>query len=263
MSRRTAIVTGGSRGIGYGIVKQLREDGCRVAILDVNDPEEYKSELLALGAAGKDWAYYKGSIASAEDRRDFVAQTVDMWGDIDVLVNNAGVAPKIRRDMMEMTEESFDFVMDIVLKGTMFMTQEVARRMLAQPMKGKKRATIVFITSSNVTVSSPYRAEYCMAKAGLSALSRVYADRLARARILVHEVRPGIIETEMTRVVHEKYSKTIEEGDYPITRWGTPEDVALAVSALASDKFLYTTGNYIDVDGGFHIQTHDKKERLQ
>ncbi len=263
MNERTAIVTGGSRGIGYGIVKQLREDGYRVAILDVNDPGQYKNELLALGTAGKDWAYYKGSISSAEDRKDFVAQTVDMWGDIDVLVNNAGVAPKIRRDMMEMTEDAFDFVMDIVLKGTMFMTQEVARRMLEQPVKGRKRATIVFVTSSNAAVSSPYRAEYCMAKAGLSALSRVYADRLARANILVHEVRPGFIETDMTKVVHEKYSGVIAEGDCPITRWGTPEDVALAVSALVSDKFLYTTGNYIDVDGGFHIQTHDKKERVE
>lgn len=254
MSVKTAIVTGGSRGIGYGVAKQLREDGYRVAILDVNDPGDYRASLAALGKEGEEWMYYRGSIASDADRKGFVAAVASRWGDIDALVNNAGVSSKVRRDMLEMTEESYDFVMDIVLKGTMFMTQEVAKRMLEQPMKGPKRATIVFITSSNVTVSSPNRAEYCMAKAGLSALSRVYADRLAEARILVHEVRPGVIETDMTSVVHEKYSKLIEDGMFPIARWGTPEDVALAVSALVGDKLVYTTGNYIDVDGGFHIR---------
>lgn len=254
MSERTAIVTGGSRGIGYAVAKQLREDGYRVAILDINAAEEYRDSLADLGREGTDWLYYRGSVAADADRKAFVAETAARFGDIDVLVNNAGVSPKVRRDMLEMTEESYDFVLDIVLKGTMFMTQEVAKRMIKQPMKGPKRATIVFITSSNVTVSSPNRAEYCTAKAGLSALCRVYADRLAEARILVHEIRPGVIETDMTRVVHDKYTKLIDDGMFPIARWGVPEDVALAVSALAGDKIVYTTGNYIDVDGGFHIR---------
>ena len=251
---KTAVITGGSRGIGYGVAKQLGGEGYNIAILDINDPGDYADNLNALTDSGVDLFYMRGSITSAGDRETFLGAVVEKFGSVEVLVNNAGVAPKVRMDILEMTEESFDHVVGTNLKGTMFMTQIVARQMLGQPLRGRKRGTIVNITSSSVTVSSPNRAEYCMAKAGLAAMGVVYADRLAEDRILVYEIRPGVIETDMTKVVHDKYSKLIGQGAFPIARWGQPDDCALAVSAFCDDKFLYSTGNYIDVDGGFHIK---------
>jgi NAD(P)-dependent dehydrogenase (short-subunit alcohol dehydrogenase family) len=251
---KTAIVTGGSRGIGFGIAKQLGLEGYQIAILDINEPQDYHKNLDELTSLGIDYYYKQGSITEKEDREKFVSEVVEKYGDIDVLVNNAGVAPKVRQDILEMTEVSFDYVVGTNLKGTMFMTQIVANQMLKQDIKGKRRGVIVNITSSSVTVSSPNRAEYCASKAGTAILTKVYADRLAAEDIQVYEIRPGVIETEMTKVVHAKYSALIEKGIFPIARWGTPEDVADAVSAFCSDKFIYTTGNYIDVDGGFHIK---------
>ncbi len=251
---RTAIITGGSRGIGYGVAKQLGAEGYNIAILDVNDPKQYRDNLDALAAAGVNYLYVQGSITSAEDRQKFLDATLEKFGSVEVLVNNAGVAPKVRLDLLEMTEESFDYVVGTNLKGTMFMTQLVVKQMLKQPLVGEKRGTVVNITSSSVTVSSPNRAEYCMAKAGLAAMGVVYADRLAKDRIFVYEIRPGVIETDMTKVVHEKYSKLIDEGIFPIARWGKPEDCATAVSAFCGDAFNYMTGNYVDIDGGFHIK---------
>lgn len=252
--KKTAIVTGGSRGIGYGIAKQLGEDGYNIAILDINDQQKYQENLDALTNAGVDWYYQQGSIANREDRERFVAAIVEKYGDIDVLVNNAGVAPKIRNDILEMTEESFDYVVGTNTKGTMFMTQLVARQMLTQEIKGRRRGVIVNISSSSVAVSSVSRGEYCISKAGVAMITMLFADRLAAHDIQVYEIRPGVIETDMTRVVHKKYSDLIEQGAFPIARWGQPEDIAGAVSAFCSDKFLYSTGNYIDLDGGFHIR---------
>lgn len=167
-----------------------------------------------------------------------------------MLVNNAGVAPKVRADLLTMSEESFDYVLGVNLRGNMFLTQLVANRMIEQKIKG----IIVNVSSCSAEVSSTNRGEYCVSKAGVSMLTTLYADRLAREGILVYEVRPGVIQTEMTSTVQSKYDKLIEEGAFPIARWGRPEDVALAVSAFAGGKFPYTTGNYIDVDGGFHIK---------
>ena len=169
-------------------------------------------------------------------------------------MNNAGVAPKVRQDLLEMTEESFDYVVGTNTKGTMFMTQMVAKQMLKQEVKGRRRGVIVNISSSSVTVSSTNRGEYCVSKAGLAMLTTLYADRLAVDDIQVYEIRPGVIETDMTKVVHKKYSDLIEQGVFPIARWGTPQDIADAVSAFCSEKFIYSTGNYIDIDGGFHIK---------
>ena len=172
-----------------------------------------------------------------------------------MLVNNAGVAPKVRRDLLEMTEESFDHVVGINTKGTMFFTQAVARQMISQTWDYPgKRGTIVNVSSCSAEVSSIGRGEYCISKAGVSMLTTLFADRLAGEGILVNEVRPGVIATDMTAIVKEKYDKMFAEGVFPIARWGTPEDIAGVVSAYASDKFTYTTGNYVDVDGGFHIK---------
>lgn len=252
--KKTAIITGGSRGIGFGIAKCLGRDGYNIAVLDVNSFEDYKENFEQLERMGVDYLYFQGSTTVKEDRENFVKQVVEKYGDIDVLVNNAGVAPKVRLDILEMTEESFDRVVTNNTKGPMFMTQIVANQMLRQPVKGKRRGVIVNITSSSVTVSSPNRAEYCVSKAGFAALTTVYADRLAGEDIQVYEIRPGVIDTDMTKVVHQKYSDLIDQGVFPIARWGYPEDIGEAVSAFCSEKFIYSTGNYIDLDGGFHIK---------
>ena len=220
----------------------------------MNDPQDYKDNLEELKRLGIDFLYVQGSTTSQEDRELFLQKTVEKYGDIDVLVNNAGVAPKVRQDLLEMTEESFDYVVGTNTKGTMFMTQMVAKQMLKQEVKGRRRGVIVNISSSSVTVSSTNRGEYCVSKAGLAMLTTLYADRLAVDDIQVYEIRPGVIETDMTKVVHKKYSDLIEQGVFPIARWGTPQDIADAVSAFCSEKFIYSTGNYIDIDGGFHIK---------
>jgi NAD(P)-dependent dehydrogenase (short-subunit alcohol dehydrogenase family) len=252
--KKVAIVTGGSRGIGYGVVKQLGQDGYAVAVLDINALADYQANFDTLDQAGVEWLYVQGSITSAADRESFMQRTLEKFDRVDVLVNNAGVAPKVRQDILDMSEESFDFVVGTNLKGTMFMTQTVVRQILKQEIRGKKRGVIVNITSSSVNVSSPNRAEYCMSKAGLAILTQVLADRLAAERVFVYEIRPGVIETDMTRVVYKKYNDLIEAGAFPIARWGQPGDIGLAVSAFCDDKFIYTTGNYVDVDGGFHIK---------
>lgn len=260
--RKTAIITGGSRGIGFGIALELAKHGYDIAILDVNDLDDparpdYRENMEKLTAAGARWLYRQGDTRVAADREAFVDQVVAEFGRIDVLVNNAGVAPKVRLDMLETTEESFDYVVGTVLKGTMFMTQLVANQMLRQPWDPEtspKRGTILNIGSASATVSSTNRVEYCVAKSGLMMLTTCYADRLAADGIMVHELRPGVIDTDMTKVVHEKYTRLIAEGQFPIARWGTPEDLGKVARLFCEDDFVYTTGNYIDVDGGFHIR---------
>lgn len=252
--KQTAIITGGSRGIGFAIAKQLGQDGFNIVILDMNDQSAYQDNLDQLGAQDTEYLYVKGNICDAADRQRLIDETVGRFGGIHVLVNNAGIAPKVRADLLEMTEESFDRVLGVNTKGNMFITQAVARQMLKQDLAGRKRGTIVNISSCSAEVSSISRGEYCVSKAGVSMLTTLYADRLAPEGILVHEVRPGVIATDMTAAVQAKYDKMFADGLFPIARWGTPEDIAGAVSALCSDKFTYTTGNYIDVDGGFHIK---------
>ena len=252
--KKTAIVTGGSRGIGFAISTQLGKDGYNIVILGRNPEEKYRENLDSLKDQGITYLYVRGDTTKAEDRHRCVDETVGTFGDIDVLVNNAGVAPKVRSDLLEMTEESFDRVVGVNTKGTMFMTQAVAKQMIRQEMKGRKRGTIVNVSSCSAVVSSISRGEYCISKAGVSMLTTLYADRLAPEGIYVYEVRPGVIATDMTSGVHEKYDKMIADGAFPIARWGQPEDIAAAVSAFCMDQFLYTTGNYIDIDGGFHIQ---------
>lgn len=252
--KKTAIVTGGSRGIGFGIVKQLGLDGYRVAVMDVNAFADYKENFQELDGLGIEYLYIQGSTTSREDRERFLEEVLKAYGEVDVLVNNAGVAPKVRMDLLEMTEESFDYVVGTNTRGTMFMTQMVANQMLKQEVKGRRRGVIVNISSSSVTVSSTNRGEYCVSKAGVAMLTTLYADRLAASDIQVYGIRPGVIDTDMTKVVHKKYSDLIEQGAFPIARWGTPQDIADAVSAFCSEKFIYSTGNYIDLDGGFHIK---------
>lgn len=252
--KRTAIITGGSRGIGYAITRRLGQEGMNVVILSTGGREKYQEALDRLTEEGIDWLYVQGGVQDAADREKLVHAALERFGRIDVLVNNAGVAPLVRSDLLEMTEESFDRVIGINTKGTLFLSQAVARQMIAQEKVFAHKGVIVNIGSCSAEVSSISRGEYCISKAGVAMVTQLFADRLAPEDILVHEVRPGVIATDMTEKVKAKYDALIEEGVFPIHRWGTPEDVAEMVALLTSEKIGYTTGNYIDVDGGFHIR---------
>lgn len=254
MDKKVALITGASRGIGFAIARRLGLDGFRLALVATSDKERNRDNLDILTADKSEWIYIQADISSSADREKIVEETLKSYGRIDVLVNNAGVAPKNRADLLDMSEESFDRVLSINTKGNMFLTQKVAKAMIAQEQLFKKRGTIINISSCSAEVSSISRGEYCVSKAGVSMLTLLYADRLAKEGILVHEIRPGVIATDMTNVVTAKYDKLIADGVFPIARWGEPEDIANAVSAFADDHFLFTTGNYIDVDGGFHIK---------
>lgn len=251
--KKTAIITGSSRGIGFAIARQLGLDGNRIVMVATGAQEKNQTALDELEALDVECMYVQANIGSYEDRLKIVRETVEKFERIDILVNNAGVAPLVRADLLDMTEESFDRVISVNTKGTMFLTQAVAKQMISQEPVDGRRGIIVNVSSCSAAVSSVSRGEYCISKAGVSMLTTLYADRLAAEGILVHEVRPGVIATDMTSTVTEKYDQLIQDGAFPIARWGKPEDVANVVSAFCSDKFQYTTGNYIDVDGGFHI----------
>lgn len=254
-NKKVAIVTGGTRGIGHAISVQLAKEGYDLAVLDIVDEEERKDNLDKIRACGSELLYFKGNLASSEDREAFIQAVRNTYGRIDVLVNNAGVAPKARMDLLEMTEESFDFVMDINLKGTFFLTQAVANDMVKLVSEDPSVNPIIVTLSSNSEyATSTNRGEYCMSKAGIGMMIKLFADRLANEGISVFGIRPGIIRTDMTKTVTEKYDNLIEGGLLPIKRWGEPQDIANAVSALCSGKFAYCCGQTIDVDGGFHIR---------
>jgi len=252
--KKTAIVTGGTRGIGFAIARQLGLDGYNVAISARGKIDDNRERLKTLDLDGTSWIYVQSSVSNEEDCKRLSEETVARFGGIHVLVNNAGVAPEVRADLLEMTEESFDRVIGINTKGTFFMSRLVAKQMLKQEYEGKKRGTIINISSISAEVSSINRGEYCISKAGISMLTKLFAHRLASDDIYVYEIRPGIIATDMTSTVKEKYDKLFAEDVFPIDRWGTPEDVASAVSVFCGDSFLYSTGNSFDIDGGHHIR---------
>ena len=259
IQNKVAIVTGAARGIGYGITKQLASEGYAIAIFDVLKQKNVKENIDELKAIGVPVVYFEGNLKEHSSRKEFLDTVMNEFGRIDILVNNAGVAPKVRLDILETTEESFDFVMDINLKGTFFLTQAVANLMIKETtsdeaQKANITPIIVNIASNSAYTSSPSRGEYCISKAGISMITKLFADRLADNGINVYEVRPGIIATDMTKVVTGKYDKLISEGLTPIKRWGTPEDIANAVSVFASGKLPFSTGEVINVDGGFHLR---------
>lgn len=258
MIPKTALVTGASRGIGRGIAIELARTGARVAINYAGNAEAAAEALALVKAAGGDGFIVQGDVAVAADRERLVAETVANFGRIDLLVNNAGVAPKVRADLLDAGEESFDRLFAINLKGPFFLSQLVAKQMLKQAPDGEGfRGRIVNITSISVYTASINRGDYCMVKAGLAMMTKLFADRLANDGINVYEIRPGVIATDMTGGVKEKYDKLIltdERGITPIRRWGKPEDIGRAVRAIAEDRFPFSTGACFDVDGGFHLQ---------
>ena len=200
------------------------------------------------------FCYVSGYLSSSDDRAKVVSFSIEKFGQIDALVNVAGVAPLERRDLLEMTEESYDRVMDINTKGTLFLTQAVAREMIKNVAENGVRGHICNISSLSAYTSSVSRGEYCISKAGVSMITKLFADRLAEYGIPVNEVRPGIIATDMTAKVKGKYDALIEGGLLPIARWGEPEDIAKAVFALCTGALPYITGQSLDVDGGFHMR---------
>lgn len=251
-NKRCAIVTGAARGIGRGISMELAKNGYTVCAVGTRSEEAVSEYLTELRGYSPESFYVSGDISSADDRIRITEKAFEGLGEVDVLVNNAGVAPLVRADMLEMTEESYDRVMGINLKGAFFLTQQIAKRMAEQ--KNDAFRAVVFITSISAEVSSVNRGEYCISKAGLSMAATLYADRLAEYGIRVYEVRPGVIATDMTAGVREKYDRLIEEGLCPIKRIGQPEDVGRTVLALADGAMAYTTGQVIGVDGGMTIQ---------
>lgn len=242
--KKVALITGVAGGIGYVAAQKLLENGVCVVGMDVLP--EMKKPLNG------PFTYVQGDLSKKESREQFVQKALELYGQIVILVNVAGVAPKVRTDLLEMSEESYDFVMNINTKGTLFLTQRVANIMKENP--GPNRGSIVNISSMSAYTSSTSRGEYCISKAGVSMITLLFADRLAEYGILVNEIRPGIIATGMTQTVKAKYDALIEGGLLPVKRWGQPEDIAAAIWALAGGALPYVTGQSIDVDGGFHIQ---------
>lgn len=247
-------VTGAASGIGLAIAKTLASTGYNILIVDLREDADGQRILRELEGDGHH--YLKADISSSSDRARILDAIKENYGRLDLLVNNAGVAPKERKDVLETTEESYDRVMSINLKGPFFLTQILARYMVELVQSGKvERPKIVNISSMSAYTSSTSRGEYCISKAGVSMMTKLFADRLAEHGINVYEIRPGIIRTPMTEAVVEKYDKLIlEEGLLPIERWGYPEDVAAAVKAIVSGGFEYSTGQVFDVDGGFHLR---------
>ncbi len=253
--RKVALITGGSRGIGLGIAECLAKEGYALAINGMRDEGQVSGVLDELREIGSDVIYVQGNIGDAASRNSMVQKTIDHFGIIHVLINNAGVAPKTRMDVLETTEESYDRVMDINLKGAFFLSQAVANHMVQ--IKQKRMDSpfcIINISSISATIASINRSEYCISKAGMSMVTQLFSARLGEAGIPVFEVRPGVIATDMTGSVKEKYDNLIAEGLTVQKRWGFPEDVGKAVASLVRGDFAYSTGQVIMVDGGLTIQ---------
>jgi len=248
---RVAVVTGGSRGIGLSISEALISNDFHVAVVATRpEPDGLIDQLGGPARA----AYFQGRVDDVDSHADLVSGIVAHFGRIDVLVNNAGVAPEERRDLLEATPESYDRVMGINLRGPYFLTQAVARQMLRQEVSDATvRGVIVNVSSISATTVSTNRGEYCLSKAGVSMATRLWAARLAPEGILAYEVRPGVIATDMTAGVKERYDALFAQGISPMPRWGQPSDVGGAVAALASGAMPYSTGDVIHVDGGMHL----------
>lgn len=253
-----ALVTGAGRGIGRGIAVELGRLGYSVIINYAGNSTAAAECVELVQAAGGTAHAIQADIASSAHRERLVAESVAVYGRIDLLVNNAGVAPDVRADILEAGEASFDRLININLKGPYFLTQMVANQMIEQIKTDGDdvaRPQIVTVSSISAYTASVNRGDYCVAKAGLGMLTALFAARLAEYGINVYEIRPGVIATDMTGGVKEKYDKLIAEGAWPIKRWGAPSDIGKAVAAIARADFPFSTGEVFNVDGGFHLRT--------
>ncbi|RKR89208.1 NAD(P)-dependent dehydrogenase (short-subunit alcohol dehydrogenase family) [Micromonospora pisi] len=255
--RPVAVVTGGSRGIGRGIVLSLAGAGYDVVVNYASNADAAREVGKEVEARGGRAHLVRADVSQRTDRRELIDQTVATFGRLDLLVSNAGVAPTVRADLLEAEEESFDRLIEINLKGPYFLVQLAARTMIEQQAAGiVSNPKIVIVSSISAYTASVNRGDYCVSKAGLAMTAQLYATRLAEHGINVYEIRPGIIETDMTGGVKDRYDDLIfNQGLTPIRRWGQPEDVGRAVVAVATDLLPFSTGQIIDVDGGFHLRT--------
>jgi NAD(P)-dependent dehydrogenase (short-subunit alcohol dehydrogenase family) len=254
-SKRVALVTGGGRGIGRGIAECLAESGFDLAINGVRDAAQVADPVAALEQRGAAVAYFQGNVADAADRAAIVDGVRKRFGRLDVLVNNAGVAPEVRADILDATEASFDRLIAINLKGPYFLTQLAARWMVDQHQANPAhRGVIVNISSVSATEASTSRGDYCISKAGIAMATQLWAHRLAEFGIAVYEVRPGLIRTDMSAPVADKYDRMIAGGLTVENRWGEPADVGRAVAMLARGELTYATGNVLNIDGGLTLR---------
>jgi NAD(P)-dependent dehydrogenase (short-subunit alcohol dehydrogenase family) len=255
MANRVALITGASRGIGKAITIALAQNGLDVVI---NFASQHEAAALVQKEAsrfGVRTQLLQADISQTADHARVLEDLSQRFGRLDILVNNAGVAPKVREDMLIASEESFDRLMATNLRGPYFLTQRLSRWMVELRKKLPDYSpVIVNISSVSAYASSPNRADYCLTKAGIAMMTQLYAHRLAEFGIPVFEIRPGIIETDMTAGVKEKYDRMIADGLTPIPRWGKPEDVAKAVTAIVQGSFPFSTGEVFNVDGGFHLR---------
>jgi 3-oxoacyl-[acyl-carrier protein] reductase len=252
-SRPIAMVTGGARGIGLGVSRALAADGWDLAIGGVRPWTDVADVITTLTGHGGRVHYVQGDVSDAASRTRFLAETIDRLGVPAALVNNAGRAPRVRADLLDATEDSFEEVVRTNLQGPYFLTQAVARAMVAGGARPGGRGGIVFVTSVSAEMASVNRGEYCVSKAGLAMAARLFAARLAADGIPVYDVRPGIIATDMTAAVKEAYDRRIAAGLIPDARWGTPDDVGRTVAALLRGDVPYATGTVIHIDGGLTI----------
>ncbi|MHB9082096.1 MAG: 3-ketoacyl-ACP reductase [Pirellulaceae bacterium] len=250
-----AIVTGSSRGIGRAIALALGQAGYSVVVNCTRNTEAAEEVATLIRDSGGEALVVAASVADRQHRKVLLDRAREAYGDLQVLVNNAGITSPGRPDLLETTEENWDVVFDTNLKGPFFLTQLAARQMVAARQSGHlARGTIVNISSISAFTVSTNRADYCLTKAAMHMMTQLFATRLADDGIRVYEVCPGVIATDMTAAVHDKYDRLIGEGLTPIRRWGEPEDVAKAVVALVRGDFPFSTGERIHVDGGFHIR---------
>ena len=249
-----AFVTGGSRGIGLGCAEELAQNGFDLAINGIRDEGLVLPVIEKLKSYGTDVIYCQGDLGSAVARKEIIENVRSHYGRLNVLINNAGVAPKVRLDLLETTEESYDFVMNTNLKGAFFLSQEVARWMVDQKKENPSfEGCIINIGSISATVVSVNRSEYCVSKSGVAMMTQLFAARLGEFDIPVYEIRPGVTKTDMTSAVTEKYDQLIEEGLNVTKRWGYPEDVGRAAVLLAQRNFLHSTGQVLMIDGGLTL----------
>jgi 3-oxoacyl-[acyl-carrier protein] reductase len=253
---RVALITGSGRGIGQVIALSLAEAGWHIVINDIDHEGTIEQTIERINAFGVTALKIFADVSQRQDRDRLVDSTLECYGRVDLLVNNAGIAPRQRVDILQMSEESYDEVLGVNLRGPFFLTQRIANEMIRLVKKGKiSNPMIVNVSSISSYTSSPTRAEYCISKAGVSMMTKLWADRLSEFGIHVYEIRPGIILTDMTESVKEKYDQLIlEEGVIPIKRWGLPQDIAKAILAIAQGMLPYSTGEVINVDGGFHLR---------
>lgn len=253
--KKVALITGAGRGIGLGIAKCLAGEGCDIVICDIHENSAVAGAVGELKGLGAEVLYCRADVTDDAARRNMVAEIKKRFGRLDVLVNNAGVAPKVRASVLEATEESFERLMKINLQGPYFLTQLVANWMIEQKKADASfSGCIVNISSISATVASPSRGEYCISKAGVSMATKLWAAALGEFRIPVYEIQPGIIATDMTSTVKEKYDKLIGQGLLVDARWGLPEDIGKAVAAFVRGDLAYSTGQVVMVDGGLTLQ---------